>query len=105
VSSAFDSSLGGESINPDDGRDNGRATNRKMQERTKKLIALAMLLLILGVSGAIPFFISREKIEEESSHYKTVPLAPPFESVQSEPSISESTPAPINRWKQRPDTR
>jgi hypothetical protein len=30
---------------------------------------------------------------------------PTIESVQSEPSISESTPAPINRWKQTPDTQ
>jgi hypothetical protein len=77
----------------------------KRQERRKKLTALAILLLILGVLGAIPFFMFREKVGEESPHYKTVPPAPPFESVQSEPSISESTPAPINRWKQTPDTR
>jgi hypothetical protein len=77
----------------------------KRQERTNKLTALAILLLILDVLGAIPFFMSREKVGEESPHYKTVPLDPPFESIQSEPSISESTPAPINRWKQIPDTR
>jgi hypothetical protein len=77
----------------------------KRQERTNMLIALAMLLLILGFLGAIPFFMSREKVGQESPHYKTVPLAPPFESIQSEPSISESTPAPINRWKQTPDTQ
>jgi hypothetical protein len=76
----------------------------KRQEQTNKLTALAMLLLILGFLGAIPFFMSREKVGEESPH-KTVPLATPFESVPSEPSISESTPAPINRWKQTPDTR
>jgi hypothetical protein len=77
----------------------------KRQERTNKLTTLAMLLLILGVLGAIPVFMSHEKVGEESPHYKSVPLATPFESVQSEPSISESTPAPINRWKQIPDTR
>jgi hypothetical protein len=76
----------------------------KRQEHTNLLTALAMLL-ILGFLGAIPFFMSREKVGEESPHYKTVPLATPFESVPSEPSISESTPAPINRWKQTPDTR
>ena len=75
----------------------------KRQERTDMLTALAMLLLILDFLGAIPFFMSREKVEEESPHYKTVPLTTPFESIQSEPSISESTPAPINRWKQTPD--
>jgi hypothetical protein len=67
----------------------------KRQERTNMLTALAMLLLILGVLGAIPLFMSREKVGEESPHHKTVPLATP---------ISESTPAPINRWKQTPDT-
>jgi hypothetical protein len=77
----------------------------KRQQRTSKLTALAMLLLILDVLGAIPLFMSREKVGEESPHNKTVPLAPPFESIQSEPSISESTPAPINRWKQTPDTQ
>jgi hypothetical protein len=77
----------------------------KLQERRKKLTALAMLLLILGGLGTIPFFMFREKVVEEPPHYKTVPLATPFESVQSEPPISESTPAPINRWKQTPDTR
>jgi len=77
----------------------------KRQERTNKLTALAMLLLNLGVLGAIPFFMCREKVGEESAHYKTVPLARSFESVQSEPSISKSTPAPINRWKQTPETR
>ena len=69
------------------------------------LTALAIFVLILGVLGAILFFMSRKKVGEESPHYKTVPLATPFESIQSEPSISESTPAPINKWKQTPDTR
>jgi hypothetical protein len=77
----------------------------KRQEQTNKLTALTMLVLILGFLGAIPFFMSREKVGEEPPHYTPVPLATPFESVQSEPSISESTPAPINRWKQTPDTR
>jgi hypothetical protein len=77
----------------------------KRQERTNKLTTLAILLLILDVLGAIPFFMSRDKVGEESPHYKTVPFDPPFESIQSEPSISQSTPAPINRWKQIPDTR
>ena len=77
----------------------------KRQERTNKLTALAMLLLILGVLGAIPFFMPRETVTEEPPHYKTVPLVTSFESVRSEPSISESTPAPINPWKQIPDTR
>lgn len=77
----------------------------KRQERTNKLTALAVLLLILDAFGAIPVFMSHEKVGEESPHYESVPLAIPFESVHSEPSISESTPAPINRWKQIPDTR
>jgi hypothetical protein len=77
----------------------------KRHEQTNMLTALTILLLILGVLGAILFFVSREKVREASQHYKIVPLATPFESLQSEPSISESTPAPINRWKQTPDTR
>jgi hypothetical protein len=76
----------------------------KRQEQTNKLTALAMLLLTLGFLCTIPFFMCREKVAEEPPHYKPVSLATPFESVQSEPSISESTPAPINRWKQTPDT-
>jgi hypothetical protein len=55
---------------------------KKPQERTNKLTGLAMLLLILGVLSAIPFFMSREKLGEESPHYRTVPLATPFESVR-----------------------
>ena len=64
----------------------------KRQEQTNKLTALAMLLLILGFLGAIPFFMSREKVGKESPHYKTVPLATPFESVPSEPSITRALP-------------
>jgi hypothetical protein len=75
----------------------------KRQERANMLIALALLLLILDVLGAIPFFMYREKVGEESPHYNAIPLATPFESIQSEASISKSTPAPINRWKQTPD--
>ena len=63
----------------------------KRQEHTNLLTALAMLL-ILGFLGAIPFFMSREKVGEESPHYKTVPLATPFESVPSEPSITRALP-------------
>ena len=77
----------------------------KRQERTNMLTALAVLLLILDALGAIPVFMSHEKVGEESPQHKSVPLAMPFESVHSEPSISKSTPAPINRWKQIPDTR
>jgi hypothetical protein len=77
----------------------------KQQERINKLTALAMRVLILGVLGAIPLFMCREKDGKESPHNKTVSLALPFQSVHSEPSISGSTPAPINPWKQIPDTR
>jgi len=34
----------------------------KRLERTNKLTAFTMLLLILGVLGAIPFFIFRENV-------------------------------------------
>jgi hypothetical protein len=105
VSSAFATSLGGESIKPTMDKITEVQLAEKRQEQTNKLTALAMLLLILGFLGAIPFFMSRQKVGEEPPHYKPVPLATPFESVQSEPSISESTPAPINRWKQPLDTR
>jgi hypothetical protein len=105
VSSAFATSLGGESIKPTMDKITGVQLAEKRQERTNLLTALAMLMLVLGFLGAIPFFMSREKVGEESPHYKTVPLATPFESIPSEPSISESTPAPINRWKQTPDTQ
>lgn len=105
VSSAFAASPCGESIKPDDDKITEVQLAEKQQERTDKLTALAMLLLILGALGASPSFISREKVGEQSPHNKTVQLATPFESVQSEPSISESTPAPINPWKQIPDTR
>ena len=105
MSSAFATTLGGESIKPTMDKITEVQLAEKRQEETSILTALAILLLILGVLGAIPFFASREKVGEESQHYKTVPLATPFESLQSEPSISESTPAPINRWKQTPDTR
>jgi hypothetical protein len=105
VSSAFATSPRGETIKPTIDKITEVQRAEKRQEQTSILTALAMLLLILGFLDAIPFFMSREKIGEESLHYKTVPLATPFESVPSEPSISESTPAPINRWKQIPDTR
>ena len=103
MSSAFATTLAGESIKPTMDKITEVQLAEKRQERTNMLTALAMLLLILGVLGAIPFFMFREKVGEESPHYKTVPPAPPFESVQSEPSISESTFAPINSWKQIPD--
>jgi hypothetical protein len=95
----------GESIKPDDDKITEVELAEEQQERTDKLTALAMLLLMLGALGATPFSISREEVGEQSPHNKTVPLATPFESVQSQPSISESTPAPINPWKQIPDTR